>query len=41
MQNATLTRTNLRTPKAAAIAGMLFSLLTVARLRHRACAQMQ
>ena len=30
MQNATLTRTNLRTPKAAAIAGMLFSLLTVA-----------
>ena len=30
MQNASLTRTNLRTPKAAAIAGMLFSLLTVA-----------
>jgi hypothetical protein len=30
MQDASLTRTNLRTPKAAAIAGMLFSLLTVA-----------
>jgi hypothetical protein len=30
MQNASLTRSNLRTPKAAAIAGMLFSLLTVA-----------
>ena len=30
MQEASLTRTNLRTPKAAAIAGMLFSLLTVA-----------
>jgi hypothetical protein len=30
MPNASLTRTNLRTPKAAAIAGMLFSLLTVA-----------
>ncbi len=30
MQNASVTRTNLKTPKAAAIAGMLFSLLTVA-----------
>jgi hypothetical protein len=30
MQNSALTRTNLKTPKAAALAGMLFSLLTVA-----------
>jgi hypothetical protein len=30
MQNALLTRTNLRTPRAAAIAGILFSVLTVA-----------
>jgi hypothetical protein len=30
MQNTALTQTNLRTPKAAAVAGMLFSLLTVA-----------
>jgi hypothetical protein len=30
MQNASLIRTNLRTPRAAAVAGMLFSLLAVA-----------
>ena len=43
MQNALLTRTNLRTPRAAAIAGILFSLLAVADYRaadlgrHQVC----